>query len=78
MAGGRSGCGQPRAPGQADRNESRALWPPAQTHAAEADQGLARGKGAAVLGERSKAARNQACNEREGVTRRQLKRVTND
>ena len=78
MAEGRSGCGQPRAPGAADRTGSRAIWPPAQTHAAAADQGLARGKGAAVPGERSTATGNNDGNEREGVTRRQLKQVTND
>ena len=51
--------------------------PPAQTHAAAPDQGLARGQGAAVPGKRSKAAGDQACNERKGVTRRQSKWVTN-
>ena len=78
MAGGRSGCGRPRASGAADRTGSRAIWPSAQTHAAAADQGLARGKGAAVLGERSTVTGNQDGVERKGFTKRQSKQLTND
>ena len=78
MAGGRSRCGQPGAPGQADRTGPRALWATAQTHPAAANQGLAPSQGAAVPGERSAAAGNQDGDERNGVTRRQSKRVTND
>jgi len=76
MAGCRSGCGQPGASGPIDCPGSRALWPPSQTHAAAADQGLARGQGAAVPGERSRTAGNQAGSGIKGVTRRQLERVT--